>query len=324
MATSKLVASGKWFALDTVDSKGNFKAKCLTCQETKCGSKNTSANLLKHLQKMHPKENEEYQKFKNSKPLPATQSTIEESFRKKSCTQAECKQLVVKFIVQCGLPLRLVEEKSFKNLISRLSNDTCHAVARKTLTNEVHDMFEKEMEDIKTTISQLKYVCTTADIWSDRKRSFLGMTAHWIEPTNLTRHSKAIACDRFPGNHTYDIIAEKICAVHEKFGMSLEMIIRCITDNASNFAKSFREYGVTIYDEDDNNVIEEDEDLEFASAHLDDEELNLFSLPKQEPCGSHTLNLIPSHDISKAIEPNNPKRKKPTNKPSIYSKVLFF
>ena len=65
-------------------------------------------------------------------------------------------------------------------------------------------------------------------------------------------------------------------------------------------------------------------DPEIKQILLDEEELNLFSLPKQEPCGSHTLNLIPSHDISKAIEPNNPKRKKPTNKPSIYSKVLFF
>ena len=66
------------------------------------------------------------------------------------------------------------------------------------------------MINIKNALSSKDYACTTADIWSQRKRSFLGMTAHVVDPETLLRESFAIACEKFLGTHSFDSIAEKI------------------------------------------------------------------------------------------------------------------
>ena len=34
--------------------------------------------------------------------------------------------------------------------------------------------------ELKKTFESLEYVSTTADIWTCQNKSFLGMTAHWI------------------------------------------------------------------------------------------------------------------------------------------------
>ena len=65
------------------------------------------------------------------------------------------------------------------------------------------------MTSIKNVLSLKDYASTTADIWSQRKRSFLGMTVHVVDPDTLLRESFAIACERFSRTHSFDAIAEK-------------------------------------------------------------------------------------------------------------------
>ena len=84
------------------------------------------------------------------------------------------------------------------------------------------------MINIKKAHSSKDYVCTTADIWLQRKRSFLGMTAHVVDPETLQRESFAIACERFSGTHSFDSIAEKIQEVHDKIGLDYKKITRTI------------------------------------------------------------------------------------------------
>ena len=40
---------------------------------------------------------------------------------------------------------------------------------------------------MQDALDEASYVCTTADIWSASNRSFMGMTAHWIDRTTLER-----------------------------------------------------------------------------------------------------------------------------------------
>ena len=51
-----------------------------------------------------------------------------------------------------------------------------------------------------------------------------------------------LACHRMEGPQTFDKLAALMSEVHSKFGLEGK-ILRTVTDNGSNFCKSFREFG---------------------------------------------------------------------------------
>ncbi len=51
-----------------------------------------------------------------------------------------------------------------------------------------------------------------------------------------------LACHRMEGPQTFEKLAELMCEVHSKFGLEGK-ILHTVTDNGSNFCKSFREFG---------------------------------------------------------------------------------
>ena len=129
------------------------------------------------------------------------------------------------------------------------------------------------------------------------------MTAHVVDPETLPRVSFANACERFSGTHSFDSIVEKIQEVHDKIGLDYKKITRTITDNASNFAKTFREFG---FKEQKKKSSEYEVNFESINGMItftggNDEEL--FVLPTQERCFAHTLSLIATTDIKKTSYP---------------------
>lgn len=48
----------------------------------------------------------------------------------------------------------------------------------------------------------LEWICVTVDIWSNKHRSYLGMTAHGLDSQTFERISVALCCTRFPHPHT--------------------------------------------------------------------------------------------------------------------------
>ncbi|KYN12206.1 hypothetical protein ALC57_15629 [Trachymyrmex cornetzi] len=112
----------------------------------------------------------------------------------------------------------------------------------------------EECDDNKTLVyvKTVDFVCTTADVWSSSKRSYLGMTIYWINSDTLKREGAAIACRRFKGAHTYDKVTEIINKVHSEFELNLNKIMNTIADNGSNMVKAFKMFGrsesdVTLY-----------------------------------------------------------------------------
>jgi hypothetical protein len=85
------------------------------------------------------------------------------------------------------------------------------------------------------------HVSTTADAWTARRRSFIGMTVHLLGP-DMLRHSACLAVRRLIGSHTFDVIAKTIESIHKEFGIHSK--VNCtITDNGSNFLKAFNVFG---------------------------------------------------------------------------------
>lgn len=80
----------------------------------------------------------------------------------------------------------------------------------KPLKSRIGDDFIEYKQKISTLFSNATIICLTADIWSCNRRSFLGITAHWIEVKNdgqIERKSAAIACKRFKGIFFYSMIS---------------------------------------------------------------------------------------------------------------------
>lgn len=90
---------------------------------------------------------------------------------------------LVKFITQSLIPLRVVEQESFQELLQVLGFDQkgLKLMSRRTLGRRLEEAHAKFQRDLKELLAKPAWVATTADIWSGKKRSFLGMTVHWID-----------------------------------------------------------------------------------------------------------------------------------------------
>jgi len=127
-------------------------------------------------------------------------------------------------------PLSIVESRSFEQLIddaNKLSK-TPKILSRRFLIRRIEENYHKAKTKIKQSLQAVDFVCT-ADIWSSSKRSYLGMTIHWINSNTLEREGSAIACRRFKETHTYDKVTEIINEVQSEFDLNVCKITNTIT-----------------------------------------------------------------------------------------------
>lgn len=241
--------------------------------------------------------------------------------------------LIVDFVIETMTPVSILESKSFEKLIESASKltKTPKIMGRCSLVRRIENEYQQAMTKLKQSLQIANFVCTTADIWSSSKRSYLGMTVHWIDSDTLKRKRAVIACRRFKGSHIYDKLAEIISEIHSEFDLKLYKIVKTITDNGLNMIKAFKMFGksesiillseqgqqsdnynTTSYDNDDNkeNEIDEDNDL-LPQAFPESVEKNIgdYELPNYERCATHTLHLIAAVDIKQEMAENNAYKK---------------
>ena len=199
---------GKFFDIIEKKENGLVKAKCRICPVSKSplsGRVDVNSNFLQHLKRKHPKEENEYRAAKktkcrtNEESRPTeTQSSLCSLTGK--CTQAEADRLITSLFVKNFLPLTIVEKPEFQSLIQRLSGGACQSMSSKTLALKIDDEHQVLCRKIKSSLDDVDYVCTTADVWPDKYRNILCMTAHIIDKDTLTRKSFVIALESFAGN----------------------------------------------------------------------------------------------------------------------------
>ena len=171
---------------------------------------------------------------------------------------------------------------------------------RKTFSNYIDAQYAEMNGKLKQTFERLEYLSTTADIWTTCNKSYLGVTAHWLNPQNMERCKAALACKRFKGRHTHENIATELDQIHSSYGIN-HKITTTVTDNGSNFVKAFKRYQPVNQedeDEDDNEVTFTDVN-EALQTTVDDDDDDAIILPPHMRCASHTLNLLSCTDIDK-------------------------
>ena len=223
------------------------------------------------------------------------------------------------------MSLHHVESPSFKKLIHRLTKGRLSPKCRQTLTNQLEQRFVSTKEELKQKLADVNYVCTTADCWTSRRRSFLGMTVHWICPNTLERRGSCLAIRQLNGKHTYDILAKAIEEVNNEFDIT-DKTCCIVTDSGANFLKAFRHYSQSIEtdvnddeagtsssaahahvdsendndDDEDEMVFHEIQDaldpLSRITSNNDEDEQIVYTLPPHQKCSAHLLNLIATND----------------------------
>ncbi|KAL1277390.1 hypothetical protein QQF64_024063 [Cirrhinus molitorella] len=167
-------------------------------------------------------------------------------------------------------------------------------------------------QKVTAAMSDVEWIATTVDCWTARRKSFIGVTAHWINPGSLERHSAALACKRQKGSHTFEVLASAMNDIHSEYEIH-DKVVCTTTDSGSNFLKAFRVFGVENNIETEASMCEsEDTDsegcgegdgVEFqdTSLLLDQDDGFEVQLPKHQKCACHILNLVSSVDAQKAL-----------------------
>lgn len=176
---------------------------------------------------------------------------------------------------------------------------------------------------MKREFESVDFFCATADIWSTKRKSFIGVTVHWVDKISLERKSKVLACRRFESPHDAERIADILASIYNEFGISSK-IICTVTDNASNFVKAFKEFGISLQtflafiesqnqskqtdnvesDSEAQELVEFDDEEyeESVDGFVDFVDVDDIVLSSHFRCGVHTLCLIASKDSKNALK----------------------
>lgn len=86
---------------------------------------------------------------------------------------------IINYIVQSMKPLSTVDDPNFVKIFDDLPQKL-NIMSRRTLGRKIEISHNEIMEKLINILSEVEYISTTADIWSTKSRSYLGVTAHWV------------------------------------------------------------------------------------------------------------------------------------------------
>ncbi|KAK3917738.1 Putative AC9 transposase [Frankliniella fusca] len=242
-----------------------------------------------------------------------------EAGRPSTLSQEELDKLLLEAIVESKLPFQILGRPKFKKLITRLAPGRS-VICRKTAKARIPVLYKCTKDRVIAELAGVKRVGTTADAWKSRGKGYLGVTAHWMNPSTLERCSAALACRRVKGSHTYayDVLATLLSDIFQEFGIQ-DKISCTVTDNGSNFLKAFRQFtgddGEDVEDRDSD--VGEDTDMDQTERTEVDEPRvdsvgDIFdagevlgcevTLPAHRRWACHLLNLVATTDLDKALE----------------------
>ena len=105
--------------------------------------------------------------------------TIEQSSSKK-VSQQLLNGLTVDVITQSLLPFKFVVLPAFKKLVTTLE-PRLHVISRPTLKRRLKGQLLIMKQTLLAALSNIEFVVTTTDCWTARRKSFIRLTAHWVD-----------------------------------------------------------------------------------------------------------------------------------------------
>ena len=268
---SHFISSEKFFKLSSCDKNHKLTFLCALCP-SKPGvhinaDPSSSGNLRVHISRRHKDALSEFDSMRKNRPkkrcseVPVISSSESGSqLVKKSMIQTtifsktpksnesankqkEFEKALIELVVDAMLPLSIVENAKFIGLFSKVC-PTLSVPSRTTLSRQIFNVTSTVKAQLKEILHAQDYLCTTADIRSNKHRSYMGVSVHWINAKTLQRESGVLGCYRFIGSHTFDRVGEMLDTIQRDFGIKERKVVATVTENASNFVKAFKEFGI--------------------------------------------------------------------------------
>ena len=232
-------------------------------------------------------------------------------------SQASVDKCLMDLICQELLPFQVVESIAFKQFVHLLEPNV-HVMSQAMLKCKLKQEVEKMKAVLKSDFRNTKYVVTIIDCWTDGCKSFIGLTAHWLNHDTLKRQSAALACKHLKDFLTFNAMASVIDEIHSDYEIK-DKVVRTNIGNESNFIKAFFAFGfphisdtssqsaninVNVLSSDGQDFDPEERAFEiyqqdaFFTLETSPNFANI--LPGHQQCACHTLQLIASKDALNA------------------------
>lgn len=126
-------------------------------------------------------------------------------------------------------------------------------------------------------------------IKNKKKLQYMGDNVLWIKSDTLEHESTPFVLAD---------VAELQEEIHIEYGLISATIVATVTDNASNFAKTFKEFTITVVSEEQDETLEQEQDLSYIMIDRDEEEMSdcAIILPLLIRCVTYTLSLVSTTD----------------------------
>jgi hypothetical protein len=241
-------------------------AETCTCHVCKCEvkkPKSNTSNLVRHLERHHKREFQEYQRLQvlheqeqkqNNEQPKRKQATLQESFQRSSTYAVDdprvkkLNALLVNLICKEGLPFSLLESEAFKMFVlaldPRYKLPTRQAMSAQMIPDRYEEVKSAVVSHLARSGSNASF---TTDTWtSSAADAYSAVTPHYINE-NFNSVNRCIAVRHAPGSHTADLLAAHVTQVLLDFGIQAsDRDIHVTTDNGANIKKAMTKVMVNV------------------------------------------------------------------------------
>ena len=139
---------------------------------------------------------------------------------------------LTKFIARSFMPISLVEDEDFRDIVRYLYRQVPH-ISRRSMNDSIMWYAERGRNIVKLLMKD-QYFSITTDHWTSRGRNnFVAVTAHFIN-ADWDLKTFVLCCSEHEGTQGAEEIVEVLNKTKAKFNLNDDLLVATVTDTAAN------------------------------------------------------------------------------------------
>ena len=183
-----------------------------------------------------------------SGPFLAVKDSTHGAAKPNDKASKRAKQLInatAEFITLSLQPIRVVDEPSFRNLLS--TADPCFDLPHRThfSTKVIPDLYNSVQGEIEAQLNSVDYCTITTDMWtsSHQHRSYISLTIHFVDPDTFALKSFSLQTLEVPKEHTAVSLQGVLSGMFQNWGISSK-VFGATADNGQNMVNCIELLGL--------------------------------------------------------------------------------